>query len=323
MRKTLYFVLSSLLFFALPIDTLAASCPTLMKGSDSKTWWRPSPRQPARGVALVVHGLNNNPNRMATIENILRDQGIDVLRMSLSGHNNNLNIFKLVTAEMWERDALRAYCQANAHANKYGMPLYYVGYSLGGVMGVALPSKYKQVHYDKMVLFAPALSIRRTPFILRILNQLNPLTIIPNLFRRDNYFANSFGTPVSAYKATFDVTNFVTYHTKRKNINVPTLLFYDPRDELVSFSGVQNYVKAHQLNQWKPFVVRKRPFSWQSLFHHAMIDPASVGYRRWEQMKAAIIDHLDDRKSILDHTLSSTQEWEESSYELSDQIDQM
>jgi esterase/lipase len=293
-----------------------------MKGSDSHTKWRPSPYQPARGVAIVVHGLNVNPVRMGTIEDVLRNDGVDVLRLQLAGHNNNINIFKIVTADMWEKDTLRAYCLADQRAKRYGMPLYYVGYSLGGVMGVAVASKYKHVHYDKMVLFAPALSIRRTPFILRILNTLNPLTIIPNLTKRDNYSANAIGTPVSAYLATFKVADFVAKHTNPRAINVPTLLFYDPRDELISPSGLRTYIAAHKLNAWKTFVVHKRPFSWQSLFHHMMIDPASVGRERWQQMTAAMLNHLD-HDSIPDRTLSSIPESEESSYVLLDQTDQM
>ncbi|WP_413295099.1 alpha/beta hydrolase [Bdellovibrio sp. HCB185ZH] len=257
---------------------------------------------------------------MVSIENVLRENRIDVLRVALSGHNNNLNIFKHVTAEMWERDALRAYCQANERAKKYGMPLYYVGYSLGGVIGVTISSKYQHVHFDKMVLFAPAVAIRRTAFIMRILSTLNPLTIIPNLFNREGYFANSTGTPVSAYRATFELANFANRHPKRKAINVPTLLFIDPLDELISPSGLRTFIANYRLDAWKTFMVHKRPFSWQSIFHHLMIDPASVGQRRWQEMKAAMVDHLEGRNFTPDRMLSSTPEWEESFYELSDQI---
>ncbi len=322
MRNAFFLGLSSILFLLFSIDSLAASCPALMKGSDSRTLWRLSPRQPARGVALVVHGLNNNPARMVAIENVLRGDGIDVLRVSLSGHNNNLNIFKLVTADMWERDTLRAYCQANERAEKYGMPLYYVGYSLGGVIGVAISSKYQNVRFDKMILFAPAVSIRRTAFIMRILRNMNPFDVIPNLFNRSGYNANSIGTPVSAYQATFEIANFANHHPNRNAINVPTLIFIDPLDELVSPSGIRSFVASNQLNQWKTFVIHKRPFSWQSIFHHLIIDAASVGDRRWQQMSEAMVNHLNG-KSIQDHMLSSTPEWEESSYELSSQTDQM
>ncbi|WP_220128791.1 carboxylesterase [Bdellovibrio sp. KM01] len=320
MRNAFFLGLSSLLILLFSFDSFAGSCPTLMKGSDSRTLWRMSPYQPARGVALVVHGLNNNPARMMSIENVLRENRIDVLRLSLSGHNNNLNIFKHVTAEMWERDALRAYCQANERADRYGMPIYYVGYSLGGVIGVTLSSKYKQVHFDKMVLFAPAVAIRRTAFIMRILSTMNPFTIIPNLFNRENYFANSTGTPVSAYRATFELANFANRHPNRQAINVPTLLFIDPLDELVSPSGIRSFIANYRLDKWKTFVVHKRPFSWQSIFHHLLIDAASVGQRRWYEMKNAMIDHLEGKNLIQDHRLSSTPEWEESFYELSDQI---
>lgn len=322
MGKIAFLVLTSFISSLISLESVAATCPALIKGSDSMTTWRPSPYRPARAVAMVVHGLNLKPSRMSAIEDTLRNDGIDVLRVRLAGHNNNINIFKMVTAEMWERDILRSYCIADERADRYQLPLYYVGYSLGGVMGVAAPSKFSHVRFDKMVLFAPALSIRRTPFILRILNTLNPLTIIPNLFNRNNGAASAIGVPVTAYLATFKIADFVSKQTRRNAINVPTLVFYDLRDELISPSGIRGFVSGYRLDKWKLYEVHKRPFSWQSMFHHMMIDPGAVGRARWQQMTAAMLELLD-HDSKPNHMLSSTPESEESSYVLSDQTDQM
>ncbi|WP_413577332.1 alpha/beta hydrolase [Bdellovibrio sp. HCB290] len=286
-------VLVLLLTSLISLPTFAGSCPALMPGSDSRAEWRLSNRQPSRAVAIVVHGLNINPGKMRTIENALLGDRIDVLHVSLSGHNNNINIFKRVSAKMWERDTLRAYCLASQRANKYSIPVFYVGFSLGGVMGVAISSKYEKVHFDKMALFAPALSIRRANFLTRLLNSLNPLALIPNVMNRD-YYASALGTPVSAYKATLDTSAYLAKHTNRNRINTSTLLFYDRRDELISPTGTFEYMRAHRLTNWKTYQVEKRPFSRASRFHHIMIDPASVGEKKWADMKSALLKHFED-----------------------------
>ncbi|WP_413586503.1 alpha/beta hydrolase [Bdellovibrio sp. HCB274] len=286
-------VLVLLLTSFISLSTFAGECPALFPGSDSRAEWRLSNRQPSRAVAVVVHGLNINPGKMRTIENALLADRIDVLHVSLSGHNNNINIFRRVSAKMWERDTLRAYCLASQRADKYNMPIYYVGFSLGGVMGVAIANKYENVHFDKMALFAPALSIRRANFLTRLLNSLNPLALIPNVMNRD-YYASALGTPVSAYKATLDVSAYLAHHTNRNRVNTSTLLFYDKRDELISPTGTFAYMREHRLTNWKTYQVQKRPFSRASMFHHIMIDPASVGQKKWADMKSALLKHFDE-----------------------------
>ncbi|MEK2690074.1 alpha/beta hydrolase [Bdellovibrio sp. GT3] len=286
-------VIAFLLLFTLSLPVWADNCPSLLRGSDSRAEWRLSQQQPARAAAIVIHGLNINPGKMRSIENALLADRIDVLHVVLSGHNDNINIFKRVSAKMWERDTLRAYCMANQRATKYDMPVYFVGFSLGGVMGVAIANKFPHVHFDKMALFAPALSIRRSGFLWRLLNSLNPLAVIPNIMNRD-YYANALGTPVSAYKATLDVSLSLSQNTNGRRINTSTLLFYDLKDELINPYGTMEYIRANHLTNWKTYQVQKRPFSRASRFHHIMIDAASVGEKKWANMKSALIEHFDD-----------------------------
>ncbi len=109
-----------------------------------------TPEIPA-GVVLVIHGLNLNPNRMKEIISILNDINLEVLLLSLYGHGNNfnkqtgkneskarLNSFKKVTYDKWKTETQLGYGIILKRAKQLNCPVYFVGYSLGGLMGCDL-----------------------------------------------------------------------------------------------------------------------------------------------------------------------------------------
>ncbi|MBO9666539.1 MAG: alpha/beta hydrolase [Bdellovibrio sp.] len=272
------------------LNVFAGQCPALSPPSDSRTVWRLTAQQPPRGVAIVVHGLNTNPAKMKSLEDVLLEDDLDVLHVVLSGHSRNLQIFREVTHSIWGGDMLRAYCQARNRADALGKPLYYLGYSLGGMLAVDLLASHKEVHYDKMVLISPALAIRGMNKVIRLLRGLRQWAIIPGLGNRA-YMANPIGTPVSAFNALFDGVRIIQKKTTQK-ANIPTLVLIDPRDELINPTGIESFIQSKKLSKWKIHPVHKRPFSFTSLFHHLIIDPATLGEAHWEEMSSAITAHL-------------------------------
>jgi alpha-beta hydrolase superfamily lysophospholipase len=253
--------------------------------------WRKTDHQPARGVAIVVHGLNTNPAKMKSLEDVLLNDDLDVLHVVLSGHSRNMQIFREVTHSIWQKDMLRAYCQARNHADDLGKPLYYLGYSLGGMLALDILATHKEVHYDKMVLISPALAIRGMNKVMHMLRGLRQWAIIPGLGNR-NYMANPIGTPVSAFNALFDGVRIIQKKTTQK-ANVPTLVLIDPRDELINPTGIESFMDSKQLSKWYIHRVHKRPFSITSIFHHLIIDPATLGETHWREMSNAITRHLN------------------------------
>jgi len=190
-----------------------------------------------KGIALVIHGLNLRPDKMGSIIDILTRAGIDVLSLSLRGHGDNyapregldadaarMETFKTVSYPLWTNEAYLAYKQAQKRAQQRQVPVFLTAFSIGGLIGLDLFASHSDVHFDRMALFAPAISLRATIYLERVVSPF-PSLVIPSL--ADNaYLANEKGTPVAAYNALFDAL----YHfedTVGHKLNVRTLIFSD------------------------------------------------------------------------------------------------
>ncbi len=152
------------------------------KKDESTQWFTIKRSTKNKGVALVVHGLNLRPERMQSIITVLNDAGIDVLNLSLRGHGNNyakninvsidnarLESFRNVSYGEWLDEMYRAYVKVRERAAKKKVPVFFIGYSLGGLMGCNLALSHPDVVYDRMVLFAPALNITVKSYLLKAL----------------------------------------------------------------------------------------------------------------------------------------------------------
>lgn len=270
--------------------------------SYSTQWFYCDNNKETKGVALVIHGLNLRPNKMQSIIAKLTDCGIDALNLSLRGHGENythqegvdsdnarLEDFKATTYQVWTNEAYLAYLQVKERAVQKEVPVFFIGYSLGALMGLDLFASYQDVYYDRMVLFAPAIKLHAIHYLARLLSPF-PGLIIPSL-APDSYLANKKGTPVAAYDALFDgLNNF----EKNANsiINVPTLIFIDEQDEFIPTAGLKNFAAEKKLDQWQIYAVQKGKDVKLGTFHHHIIDDDSAGKDVWQEMMNAATAHL-------------------------------
>jgi len=270
--------------------------------NDSMRWFKsPSPAK-LKGVALVIHGLNLRPDKMNSIIDNLTRTGIDVLSLSLRGHGANfakredmdaaaarLATFKEVSYSLWANETYLAYKQAQERAQQRQVPVFLTAFSIGGLIGLDLFASNSDVHFDRMVFFAPAISLRATIYLERLASPF-PHLVIPSL-ADDDYLANKKGTPVAAYNALFDAL----YHfedTVGPRLNVPTLIFIDQQDEFIPLGGLKTLAEEHRLNQWKFYVVQKEKETGAGTFHHHIFDASSTGEAVWRDMMAATARHL-------------------------------
>jgi pimeloyl-ACP methyl ester carboxylesterase len=265
-------------------------------------WYKSVKPGELNGVALVIHGLNLRPDRMGPIINNLTRSGIDVLGVSLRGHGDNfahhddvdsdsarLESFKNVSFPLWINEAYLAYLQVQKRAQQQNIPVFLTAFSVGGLIGLDLLASHSDVQFDKIVLFAPALSLRATIYLERALSPF-PSLVIPSL-ADDAYLANKKGTPIAAYNALFETL----YHFEDNagtRLNVPTLIFIDEQDEFIPLWGLKKLVEEHNLDQWKFYIVQKEKEMGTGTFHHHIIDAASTGENVWQDMMAATTRHL-------------------------------
>ncbi len=267
----------------------------------SMRWFDSQDSDETRGVALVIHGLNLRPSKMESIIKILTDSGIDALNFSLRGHGENydhqahndptrarLATFKSVSYELWKEEIYAAYAAARNRSIEKGVPLFFIGFSMGGLMGTDLLASRSDIQFDKMVLFAPALKMHLRNNIIRVLSPFPRLTI-PS-YTLASYQSND-GTPMAGYNALFDsLKNFAG--NAGPSLNVPTLVFIDQKDEIVSYRRLKQMVQDENLDQWQIYIVHKESTGEPAKIHHLIIDAPSTGENVWKDMMQAMVAHL-------------------------------
>ena len=186
-------------------------------------WFYPESKLQTNAVAVLIHGLNMNPQKFADVVQLLNKKGVTVLRAALSGHRGKFEEFKNITRDIWLADVYQAYHAARLVADEKHVPLYFVGYSLGALLNADLMTLYgnEKIKYDKIVLFAPALTTR---WYTRLVLALWSGFVLPS-GAPPGYEINS-GTPMAAFEALFQAKAAVR-EAQFKNLNLPTLVFLD------------------------------------------------------------------------------------------------
>jgi alpha-beta hydrolase superfamily lysophospholipase len=271
------------------------------KEDQSVRWFNKNRLRKLRGVALVVHGLNLKPEKMGAIIATLNQEGIDVLNLSLHGHGSNysspgrkdpdeqrLASFKQVTYEQWFDEVLRAYGTVRQRGEQKNVPVFFVGYSLGGLLGCDLLASRPDVRFDRMVLFAPALNVTNKSFFLKVLAPFPDLVIMS--LSPKNYRSND-GTPMAAYQALFQAIEHFESHLPAR-LNVPTVVFIDEQDESISYPRMQEMIDHQKLDQWIIHKVQKDNGFDAGIPNHLIIDRESTGSHMWEHMQKIMCKHL-------------------------------
>jgi len=273
----------------------------------SVQWFYNDTHGKLKGVALVIHGLNLQPDRMQPIMSKLTESGIDVLGLSLRGHGENyphskgidndqarLEAFKNVSYQVWMNEAYLAYLQVKTRGEKNGAPIFLTAFSLGGLIGLDLFASNADVKFDKVILFAPAIRLHSTIYLERVLSPF-PRLVLPSM-APETYLANTKGTPIAAYNALFDGLDQFNQNAGHK-LNVPTLVFIDEQDEFIPRKKLQKLVEEKKWNQWQLYIVEKDKTAREDSFNHHIIDASSTGKTVWQDMMKALINHLLDHKS--------------------------
>jgi esterase/lipase len=256
--------------------------------SRASQWFYSQDSKP-RAVALVAHGLNMNPTKMDALAQLLASKGVDAYRIGLSGHEGDLDIFKAASREKWRGEMISFSNEAAARAAQFNVPLYLVGFSLGATLAEDAMNG-ANVTFDKAVLFAPAMALKFTSKLIRAYRIFGKRACVPSAAPRE-YRANKC-TPVCAYTALFDSIK-AGRATGLAKSNIPTLIFVDPKDELVSLHGLESMSRRFDLNQWRFVEVFHKNSKLKRVVHHLITDEDALGAEPWAQVVSEISKHLD------------------------------
>lgn len=266
-----------------------SSCATVlvMKNNLSQKLWCDEPQVPVRSVVVMLHGLNLKPKKMDDWSKLLTDHGALVVRASLYGHQGSYEEMRDVTADIWRKQFQEAMAEAKMLADKHGVPLSFIGFSLGAL--VALEG-IKDWPISKMVLIAPALS---TPWYsetaIKMLSIFGRGFMLPSRSPK-NYRANR-GTSIAAYQALFELKDSLEKNDYQ-NANKDTLVLIDRADELVSFADIRKAIEKHHLSRWDLQIISNQ-FAYKNYgFRHLMVDQEAMGKELWSQVSSMVLKHV-------------------------------
>ena len=240
------------------------------------------------GVTLLIHGLNTKPDKMRSIASELNGMKQDVLLVKLTGHDKDLAAFRQVTREKFLNDVEEAAKRASEESRGKVKSLNLVAFSLGGLVAIDLVSEGRAA-FDRMVLLAPALAIRGRSYLIKIFVPFGRGFLVPSLSPED-YRANS-GTSIAAYLALFESLAAIQATPLLKG-NVPTLVFVDPDDELVSVGKLSELIRDKVLTEWHLETITASGSTVRPMYHHLIIDEPTLGSVPWRAMIEKIRRHL-------------------------------
>src|SRR5689334_16365563 len=121
------------------------------------------------------------PAGMLAITQWLNEQGSDVYLVKLSGHYEDSIHIKHITSTLWEEEMLHAYAIAKKAAIESRVPLFFLGYSLGALLGQALMLSLKEDNiFDRQVLIAPATAVRNRSYALKLFSYIYKKIMLPS-----------------------------------------------------------------------------------------------------------------------------------------------
>lgn len=256
--------------------------------------WQHSSVSPPRGVVLVAHGLNLRPSAMDLLCTTLNTAGFDTYRISLTGHHTVHE--ETFPASQWMEDFAEGY--RTAHATDPKMPIYIVAFSAGALIATHFIDSNPNLEPSprRMVFLAPALSLRFLPRSAYILRWFGPLSFrVPN--RAPSDYRRFRLTPLFWYENLIDVYEETKTLIQSDRLrSIPTLALMSKDDELISFSGLESWVKENHLDTWRVEELRPKP-NGPDLYEHLVIDERSLGRDQWREMIHTITAFFTDTQS--------------------------
>lgn len=237
-------------------------------------------------VTLVAHGLNVKPAAMLFFVEWLNKQGSDVYLVRLSGHYNGSVPLKNVTAGLWQEEMRSGYDTAKKAAEAGSIPLYFFGFSLGALLGQTMISLTEaKPCFKRQVLIAPAIALRRRVYLIKLLFYLRKNFSLPS-FTPASFRANA-ALPLNIYKILFAEEKKL-YTEMGADLNIPTLVFLDPKDELISYGKIRRMISDFQLSNFRLHLLNQSLKNRKSTFHHEILNEETMGRENWLQVAQEI-----------------------------------
>jgi alpha-beta hydrolase superfamily lysophospholipase len=208
---------------------------------------------PARGSALLLHGLTDSPYSMRALADSLHARGFDVTVLRLPGHGTLPAMLTEVSYDDWWQATLIA-ARAVAARTPAGAPFYVGGYSTGGTLALlyALHSLQDPAlrRPTRVLLVSPAIELTRVAALASIIDVASvvPIPVLEKVRWQeivpefDPYKYNSF--PVNASRQVNRATRTLQAALERAAVDgrlremPPVVAWQSVVDSTVGANGV-------------------------------------------------------------------------------------
>ena len=246
--------------------------------NDKSKWFYSDLKIDTIAVVVLAHGLNLLPSKMDELAIFLASKKCDDLRISISEN-----------PDKWLTNFGDCYDAALEHSEILQRPLYFVGYSLGGLLGVHYIMKHPYQQFTKAVLIAPATHTKAFIMLPALLALILPNGSLPS-FNLANYRARS-RTKFKEYKKLLCIQKDIQSNLKKNDLNISTLLVINNRDELVASKRVAQFAASNPL--WKTLTLTNHDCQLSKKYQHLIIDSASLGDQEWNKLLKSLATHFD------------------------------
>ena len=214
----------------------------------------------------------------------LNSQGSDAWLVSLYGHREGATDLKNITSRVWQEEMQAGYEVARKEANMHNVPLYFLGYSLGALLGQSmLVLPMESAPFDKQVLLAPAIALRRRASLLQLFFFLGKPAALPSYTPAAYRFNPSL--PLQAYRVLFGEEAKLQKAEVGK-LNIPTLVLLNPKDELISPKKLLQLIDRFALTKYRVVFLDATLNGRQVWYHHLILDEQTMGNENWAMATA-------------------------------------
>ena len=216
----------------------------------------------------------------------MNDSGSDACLVSFSGINHPEG-----DPAIWEEDLIEGHLMARSIIEEHGVPFYFLGYSLGALLGqYLLFFKQNQIKFNKQVLLAPATAIGLPRFVKSSISLLNDNLQIrsytPKGYSIDDWL------PAKIYKKMIYWERSII-NAGFAHLNIPTLVIIDPKDELISYPKIRRQIRKYGLSNYQCIVLESSLSGRSTRYHHLIIDGATMGKKNWTEVASRIAAFFD------------------------------
>lgn len=256
---------------------------------DETSKWFSAIGPKAKAIALVAHGLNLKPSKMNSLVKVLTNENIEVLRVSLGGHRGSQREGLYTTHQGWRNEFQAHYCLALKKAKRDSLPIYYLGFSLGALIGLDFLNTQDFHQVKKMILISPATDVHWYSKIPGKLGWIGGKISLPSKNLKE--YRSQPSTSLASYTAMKKSQKSLV-DMNINSLNIPTRIFVDPDDELVSLKKIKKRISKNSLDNWKLEAISNKGSTLKKTYHHLVVDKDSMGPKVWERVTTQIKNHF-------------------------------